>query len=95
MNENDRQRVTKEVLNGLNAVNVRCTYGALGGILGVAPVGVGRFLGEMRPEASWVVNVKTGKPTGYKRMLMHSDLFVNERIICVADELDALRKQWK
>ena len=53
------------ILERLNAVPVRATYGAVGEVLGVRPQGVPRLLGARRPEASWVVNGTTGEPTGY------------------------------
>ena len=53
------------ILECLNAVPVRATYGAVGEVLGVRPQGVPRLLGTRRPEASWVVNGTTGEPTGY------------------------------
>lgn len=53
------------ILEYLNAVPVRATYGAVGEVLGVRPQVVPRLLGARRPEASWVVNGTTGEPTGY------------------------------
>ena len=53
------------ILECLNAVPVRATYGAVGDVLGVRPQVVPRLLGARRPEASWVVNGTTGEPTGY------------------------------
>ena len=53
------------ILEYLNAVPVRATYGAVGEVLGVRPQVVPRLLGARRPEASWIVNGGTGDPTGY------------------------------
>ncbi len=53
------------ILEYLNAVSVRATYGAVGDVLGVRPQVVPRLLGAPRPEASWIVNGSTGEPTGY------------------------------
>ena len=53
------------ILEYLNAVPVRATYGAVGEVLGVRPQVVPRLLGARRPAASWVVNGTTGEPTGY------------------------------
>ena len=53
------------ILEYLNAVLVRATYGAVGEVLGVRPQVVPRLLGARRPEASWIVNGSTGEPTGY------------------------------
>ena len=53
------------ILEYLNAVPVRATFGAVGEVLGVRPQAVSRLLGARRPEASWIVNGSTGEPTGY------------------------------
>ena len=53
------------ILDCLNSVAVRATYGAVGEVLGVRPQVLPRLLGARRPEASWVVNGTTGEPTGY------------------------------
>ena len=53
------------ILDYLNAVPVRATFGAVGEVLGVRPQAVSRLLGARRPEASWIVNGSTGEPTGY------------------------------
>ncbi len=53
------------ILEYLNAVPVRATYGAVADVLGVRPQVVPRLLGTRRPEASWIVNGSTGEPTGY------------------------------
>lgn len=53
------------ILEYLNAVPVRATYGAVADVLGVRPQVVPRRLGTRRPEASWIVNGSTGEPTGY------------------------------
>lgn len=90
-----RERITKEVLDCLNTVNVRCTYGALGGLLDVPYRRVGQYLGEKRFEASWVVNKSTRKPTGYSQAQMHPELFTNEKVIHESDELDKFRRNWK
>ena len=53
------------ILEYLNAVPVRATYGAVGDVLGVRPQAVPRLLGARRPEASWIVSSSAGEPTGY------------------------------
>ena len=53
------------ILDYLNSVPVRATFGAVGEVLGVRPQAVSRLLGARRPEASWIVNGSTGEPTGY------------------------------
>ena len=60
-----RRMTLDTILDYLNAVPVRATYGAVGDVLGVRPQVVPRLLGARRPEASWIVNGTTGEPTGY------------------------------
>lgn len=69
-----RYEMTRELLECLNRKRIRCTYGALAGVLGVTPRGVGRFLGERCQKASWVVRKKDGLPTGYRKDQMHPDV---------------------
>ena len=64
--QDERRARTERVLAYLNHEKRRCTYEALGDFLGDIPAqSVGQYLGEKRPEASWVVSKKTGRPTGY------------------------------
>ena len=60
-----RRMTIETILDYLNAVPVRATFGAVGEVLGVRPQAVSRLLGARRPEASWIVNGSTGEPTGY------------------------------
>ena len=87
--DTDEQRkiLIREVLEFLNDTEVRCTYGAVAGLLGIHQMSVGRYLGKMRPQASWIVNKKTSKPTGYLPEQMHPNLCKNPKIICDAQEL--------
>jgi len=64
MDKAERVEWTERVLDYLNHEKRRCTYGALGGLLGVHPRGVEKYLGDPRPRASWVVLRNTGKPGG-------------------------------
>ena len=65
MDDAKRKGWTWLVLAFLNHKKRRCTFGALAGVLGVPAQSVGQYLGSRRPYASWVVNKKTGYPTGY------------------------------
>lgn len=86
----------KEILDYLNDVEIRCTYGAFGKLTGTPPRSVaGKHLGERRPEASWVVNRKTKKPTDYLPEEMHPNLFKNEAIITTGEELSREINQWR
>ena len=75
------------ILNYLNRVKTRCTYKAVGDVVGVPAQSVGKHLGQKRPEASWVVGKKTGQPTGYETSQKHPDLCKNQRIIMTGEEL--------
>ena len=74
------------ILEYLNGVPVRATYGAVGEVLGVRPQVVPRLLGARRPEASWVVNGTTGEPTGYAPDELDPRL-PGTRVIRTGDEL--------
>jgi hypothetical protein len=73
------------ILQYLNKVKTRCTYGVIAQIIGVNTQSVGRLLGERRPEASWVVSEKTKEPTGYLDEEKHPDLYRTKRIIKSAE----------
>lgn len=78
----------KVILDYLCTIQTRCTYAAIAEVLGIEPQSVGRYLGQMRPEASWVVNGKTGEPTGYTRTSQkHPCLYKNQLIIRSGNEL--------
>ena len=76
-----------KILDCLNSERIRCTYSAVAEVLGVPAQSVGQFLGIPRPEASWVVNARTGRPTGYAGNQMHPELFRTTRVITTGDEL--------
>ena len=79
--------VVKKILVCLNRKQRRCTYGAVAGILGVIPRGVGGYLGERCRKASWVVAVKSGNPSGYSNAQKHPNLYRNDKIIKTKNEL--------
>lgn len=79
-----------EILSALNTHKIRATYGAIGGVLGIPAIGVGGRLGEMRPEASWVVSAKNGRPSGYSDHYCHPDLYSSNSVIRTSDQLQAL-----
>ena len=82
-----RERVTREVLEFVNDAAIRCTYGALAGLLEVHQLAVGRYLGERRPETSWIVNRNTSEPTSYSPEQKHPNLHKNPEIIRDPKEL--------
>ncbi|WP_193166209.1 hypothetical protein [Microbulbifer hainanensis] len=75
------------IIEYLNKVKTRCTYGVVAEILGGNSQSVGLHLGERRPEVSWVVNANTGEPTDYKDSEKHPELYRTDRIIKSAEVL--------
>jgi hypothetical protein len=84
-----------EVIRFLNDERIRVTYGAVAGLLGVPPRGLGSHLGSRRPEVSWIVNAQTGVPTDYNRQEIHPDLFSKAEIIRTGSELVLRMAAWK
>ena len=85
----------KNILDVLNKIKMRCTYGAASdyleaeGIEGVSWKTLSALLGKRRVYASWVVSKKTGMPTGYKEWQIHPDLKDSE-IIDTSDRLRSI-----
>ena len=77
----------QKVLEFLNREKVRCTYGAVADVIGGIPLGVSQQLGSRRPWASWVVNKRTGDPTGYTEDQKHPDLYRKKHVITTGEEL--------
>jgi predicted RNase H-like nuclease len=76
-----------DVLRALNEHKIRATYGAVGQYLGVPAIAVSRLLGARRPEASWVVSAKSGRPTGYGLHECHRDLQSSPDILRSGEQL--------
>lgn len=79
-----------QILDCLNRERIRATYGAVGEILGRPAQSVGGMLGSRTTRASWVVNAKTGEPTGYGADERHPELHRTEQIIRTGEELSQL-----
>lgn len=91
LNEEYRRLAVLRILQVLNGRRQRATYGAVGNAIGVHPKYVRRrYLGDRRPEASWVVLGNTGKPGGYSESEMHADLFSNDTVLRTGAELNDL-----
>ena len=75
------------IIKYLNTVKTRCTYSAVAEIIGTNSQSVGKYLGERRPEVSWVVNAATGDPTGYSESEKHPELYRTDRVIESAEVL--------
>jgi predicted RNase H-like nuclease len=77
----------QQILTCLNKNQIRATYGAVGKVMGIPAIGVGRHLGELRAEASWIVSASSGKPSGYDQSDYHEALFSKQEIIKDGHEL--------
>jgi len=84
-----------EILEFLNAEQIRATYGAVGGLLGVIPRAMGAQLGPHTVERSWIVSAETGFPTDYSRDEMHPSLLRRDEIIGSGIELVMRLSAWK
>ena len=85
----------EEILQFLNAEQIRATYGAVAGVLGVPARSVGAALGTRRPDASWVVNADTDLPTDYDPAQWHPALLGRAEVIRTANELTLRLSIWK
>lgn len=79
----------QRVLDFLNRNKLRATYRDVAGVLCVPPQSLSVLLGPRRPEASWVVNDETGKPSGYSEPECHPDLRIHD---VITDGPDLLMK---
>ncbi len=91
------ENIVKEIIEFLNEKKIRCTYEALADCLdGVEAWNVaGKYLGEKRPEVSWVVNKGKNLPTGFSENQMHPDLQKNSHVIRDAKELEAYVREFQ
>src|SRR4051812_36758171 len=84
-----------EILEFLNAEQVRATYGAVGELLGVIPRAMGSRLGPHTQERSWIVNGETGLPTDYSQSEIHPSLRRRNEIIDSGTGLVMRMTAWK
>ena len=75
-----RKELVPKILAELGKMETRMTYSAVACLLDVQPQGVGKWLGERRQEASWVVRKKDGRPSGYETWQCHPNLYSNHVI---------------
>lgn len=72
----------------------RATYGAVCKVTKRgAPVGMGRVLKHRGPLNSWVVNQRTGEPTGYTPAQKHPHLYDEPKVIRTEAALRALLRK--
>ena len=84
-----------EIVEFLNHEQVRATYSAVGGVLGVIPRSVGAALGPHSVEASWIVSAGNGLPTDYSAEDMHPALTGKDDIISSPLALTMRLAAWK
>lgn len=77
------------VVEWLNTSRTRATYGAVAELLDVNTRILLNHLGERRPRMGWVVNAKTGLPTGYKEE-QYPDGFSGSSLISNSSMLEKL-----
>ena len=91
-----RKKLVNEILEFLNEKRIRCTYGAVGVVIGVPAIAVNeKLLGSKRPEASWIVNSDTRRPTCYTENQYHPDLLKSNEIIDSGLELRNALDEWR
>ena len=78
------------ILDCLNHHKIRATYGAVGELMGIPAIGVGRYLGNPRAEASWIVSASSGKPSGYDQSEYHPALFHRQEVLRKGQALQKL-----
>jgi hypothetical protein len=84
-----------EIIRFLNHEQVRATYRAVAGVLGLIPRTMGSKLGPRCVEASWIVSTVTGLPTDYGLDEMHPALLHKSEIIATGGELTRRMAAWK
>jgi len=74
------------ILDQLDRFHQRATYGAVAGVVGSSARSL--MSGRQRNQrASWIVNRRDGKPSGYELGDTHPDIEERERIFATPDEL--------
>jgi hypothetical protein len=69
-----------QIIDALDRTHQRATYGAVASLLGEAPRTL--MKGHERDlRHSWIVNAKTGEPTGYEPDLLHTDLREHDEVL--------------
>ena len=81
----------KQVLEFLNRNKLRAGYRDVAGFLGLPPGSLSEMLEHRRPDACWVVNLETGRPSGYSEAECDPALRSND---IIADE-DDLRARFR
>lgn len=88
MSDEQMRTRAQQILDYLNEQEIRCTYSAFAGVVGVDAKDTGGWLGVRRPEASWVVRASDGEPSHYAENDKHPHLYAKDEIIRSAAELE-------
>ena len=86
----ERLVLLRQVVDTLNALEVRATYTAVGDVIGHPARGVGDLLGRIGGRCqrhSWVVTRRNKRPTGYSANQLHPRLFRTKYVIDSAADL--------
>lgn len=77
-----------QILEALDIARQRATYGAVAALVGVSPRALmsGR---ERNQRSSWIVNHRSGRPTGYPEEQLHPELASNPDVIKTREDLTA------
>ena len=88
------------VLDCLEEMKVRATYGAVGPVVGLPPRCVGPVIGMLNngggrsPRGSWVVSKANKLPTGYTEEQLAPGLR-STKVITTQEQLRQLLSEWK
>lgn len=75
------------IIEVLNKYKIRATYSAVAHAIGCTSLAVGVRLGKCEPSKSWIVDSRTGLPTGYSPSQCHPELHSKMMVIRTGDKL--------
>lgn len=81
------------IIEVLNRYKIRATYSAVAHAIGCTSLEVGVQLGEPEPSKSWIVDSRTGLPTGYSPSQYHPELRSKMMIIRTGGKLKELLRR--
>ena len=87
MTDAQRLILVEKLLCELAKRKTRATYVVVACLLDIQPRLVAKYLGEPRPEASWVVRKVDGKPTRYRESDCDPRLYCNPHVITSCGQL--------
>jgi len=83
-------RELEHIVSFLQQKRIKATYRAVGEMVGLPALSVGRRLGPKCPKASWVVSKTTGDPTGYSEH--EKDAHLDEETEIIESGADLARR---